>query len=368
MSDKPRLLLWSPLPPPAGGIASWTKRLLESELLDRYDVRVVNTNTGTLHQDDRLGRVKKMLRTLPEWRRALRDFRPDVVHVNTNAHWPGFVKEALAVRLARRAGARTVLHVRGAGLQFLWEHSRWEPVYRRMLGWADQVLVLNQTAADHAGQVGVDHVRRIPNFILRVAEPERDWPPKNRPLRLVFVGWMIRAKGIFELLDAMAAVPDVTAEFVGRWMVEGDGQTSEAAFTAKVEALGIADRVRIVGEVPMEEVWAAYNRADVFVLPSWTEGFPNTLLEAMMAGLPAVVTSVGAMPEAVVDGQTGAVVPKQDVDALTAAIAGLAGDRDQVVAQGQAARARALAEYERSAVVGRLVEIYDDLRVRGSQP
>ncbi|MFK7928728.1 MAG: glycosyltransferase [Myxococcota bacterium] len=360
MSDKPRLLLWSPLPPPAGGIATWTKRLLESELRDRYELRVVDVNAGSMSHDDRLGRIRLALGTLPRWARALREFRPDVVHINTSARWPGLIKDAMAVRLARLSGARTVLHVRGRGLQFLWEHPRWEVVFRRMINWADRLLVLNRVAAEHATRKGFTHVQQVPNFILRRPIPVREWPPFERPLRLLFVGWMISAKGIFELLDAVRATPGVRLTCVGRW-IEGTEASARRQFHDKIDEYGLHDRVHIEGEVPLEQVWQHYERADVFVLPSWSEGFPNTLLESMMAGMPAIVSDAGAMPEAVVDGETGFVVPMRDTDALTAAIRRLATQPELVVRMGEAARARAEQEYERRRVVGLLADIYDEL-------
>ena len=358
--NRPRLLLWSPLPPPAGGIASWTSRLLESHLTQRYEVRVVNTNVGDLGVS-RGSRIARLANTLPHWQAELRRFRPDVVHVNTNGFWPGFLKEAVAVALARMHGVRTLLHFRGEGPQLLWAHRLWVPVFRRLLRLPDAVVVQTREASGFAAARGVERTRVLANFVDRRDAPARDWPVSGRPVRLVFVGWLTRAKGIFELAEAVARVPGVTASLVGRWVVEEGGVTSERRFNSELARLGVADRVTVAPEVPLESVWEHYARADVFVLPSWTEGFPNALLEAMMAGLPAVATPVGAIPEAVVDGETGQLVPVCDVDALAAALMRLVAHPERLVRQGAAARARALARYEREAVVDELADLYDEL-------
>jgi glycosyltransferase involved in cell wall biosynthesis len=136
------------------------------------------------------------------------------------------------------------------------------------------------------------------------------------------------------LLRAAARLPDVDVEVVG------DGADRDALL-ALAETLGTADRVRLPGW--SDAARSALARFDVFCLPSRVEGFPLSIVEAMLAGLPVVATRVGGVPEAVADGKTGLLVPAGDVEALTDALSRLR-DPGLRSSLGAAGRARAAAD------------------------
>lgn len=354
----PRLLMMTPLPPPAGGMATWTVRVLRSSVPWRYQTRIVDTrapNASTSEAGLNLGKLALAGTCYAELIRTLATWRPDVVHVNAAALLPGLYKDLLFVLTARATGAKTVVKLHGSRLERLGR-----PAYalaRRWLRRVDQVYVLSDAQAGRLRDLGIP-AERIGNPVdLR---PEVARRPHDGPVRLLFVGWVMAAKGIDELLEAVARVPEATLTVVGRFVDDDEG-SSEARVRARIDRLGLSGRVRLVGEVPLEEVWGFYEQADVFVLPSWTEGLPNVLLEARMAGLPAVVTPVGAMAEVVRDGVCGRVVPVGDIDALAAALSGLVSDPDARIAMGAAARSSTLVEFETEAVASRLADCYDAL-------
>ncbi|MBN2799778.1 MAG: glycosyltransferase family 4 protein [Deltaproteobacteria bacterium] len=359
---RPRLLLLSPLPPPAGGIASWTERLLESDITRRYEVRVLNTNAGlasTQHPSLSWSKVKTGGRVLGGLARELVRARPDVVHVNTSGWGLGIARDLGVLALARAVGARTVLHFRGSRFT---EGAVPEPTMRRALRGVrrvDLVLALNRPVLDTLRSRGVERAQQINNFIPRRPQVEREHRPEGK-VRVLYVGWVMPAKGILELLEAVAGVDDAELTLLGRF-VDGPDGSSEALVRDAIARLGLGARVQLAGEVPLAQVWSHYEQADVFALPSWTEGFPNVLLESMMSGLPAVATPVGAIPEVIVDGETGLLVPVRDAAGLRDALARLVGDRALRLRMGAAARERALARYEMGVVLGGLADLYDGL-------
>ena len=101
---------------------------------------------------------------------------------------------------------------------------------------------------------------------------------------------------------------------------------------------GVEQALHLTGARPHEEVPDWLRAADIHVLPSWQEGMPNVLLEAMATGLPAVVTPVGGVPEVVRDGVNACLVPVKDADSLAAALIRLVGDGDLRARLGAAAR------------------------------
>ncbi|MBI3158244.1 MAG: glycosyltransferase family 4 protein [Chloroflexi bacterium] len=190
----------------------------------------------------------------------------------------------------------------------------------------------------------------IPNGVSAADYPsvQRDW----RAAELVFTGRVVYQKGLDLLFKALADLKRLD----WRLMVVGDGPRL-ADLQRMAAEFGYAERARFPGWQSRQEVREHLQRANLFVYPSRDEGMPNALLEAMAAGLPAVATRIAGNEELVLDGQTGLLVPPNDVAALQAALAGLIPDADRRRAMGAAALARVQAEY----TLERVAEAYLDL-------
>jgi glycosyltransferase involved in cell wall biosynthesis len=176
-------------------------------------------------------------------------------------------------------------------------------------------------------------------------------PPPPTPTRLCAVGRLIPIKGFDVLLRAFAAarteVPELTLE------IAGDGPLAAELRAAAPDGVTFLGRV-----APIEEV---YERNAIVVAPSRGEGFGMVALEAAERGRATIVSDVGGLPEIVADGETGVVVPSEDVDALARAIAVLARDPELVRQYGHAARRRALDQFSASAAADGVEAVYRDL-------
>lgn len=165
------------------------------------------------------------------------------------------------------------------------------------------------------------------------------------PDRLVvsLVGEVCRRKGQAVLLDAVAKLRADGAARDAVFLIAGEG-SARAELEARAAAHGLADgTVRFLGF--RDDVPDLLADTDLLVLPSFEEGFPNTLLEGMALGLPVVSTPVDGIPELVVDGVTGVLTPPGDAPALATAIGALLGDAARRRALGEAGRARVRAEF-----------------------
>ena len=169
------------------------------------------------------------------------------------------------------------------------------------------------------------------------------------------VGRLAPVKGQRELIAAVRDLgrDDVHVVFLGR-DVERDG-----AFQAELEELGAGLNVHFAGF--RAEAAAALGEADALVLPSWIEGLPLVVLEAMALAKPVVATAVGGTPEAVVDGETGLLVPARDVPALTVALERLVDDEQLRRRLGDAGRSRVESQFSAGAMSQRILEIYGEL-------
>ncbi len=154
------------------------------------------------------------------------------------------------------------------------------------------------------------------------------------PLRVLFVGRLVPEKAPGILLEALAQLPAGTIQA----RIVGAGPLHDLLATRILE-LGLQDSVTLVGPLGQDELPAEYAWADVFCLPSYAEGLPVVLMEAMSTGLPVVTTTITAIPELVEDGVSGSLVPPGRAELVADALAELARDADLRIEQGRRAQA-----------------------------
>jgi colanic acid/amylovoran biosynthesis glycosyltransferase len=179
--------------------------------------------------------------------------------------------------------------------------------------------------------------------------------PGGQPVKLLCVGRLVSLKGQALLLEA-------TAELLARGLdvrltMVGDGPKREELLS-RCEALGLAERVEWAGAVGQDEIPAHYAEADVFCLPSFAEGVPTVLMEAMLTETPVISTRIAGVAELVEDGVSGVLIPPGRTDLLVEAIEGLAGDPARRRDLGAAGRAKVEAEFDTKRSVRRLAELF----------
>jgi len=171
---------------------------------------------------------------------------------------------------------------------------------------------------------------------------------------LLYVGKLVRVKGVRFLVEAMDAVRHEVPSC--QLVIVGAG-TELQALERLVERLHLRENVRFVGEVSNDEVPLLMAAADVFVLPSLSEGFPNVLLEAMAAGLPVVATNVGGIPELVEEGENGFLVQPEDAAGLERRLRDMLADSTLARSIGEANSRKSLG-YKWEDVAAQLEGLY----------
>jgi glycosyltransferase involved in cell wall biosynthesis len=171
------------------------------------------------------------------------------------------------------------------------------------------------------------------------------------------VGRLCDVKGQRELIAALAQLPDTRAVLVGTDLEQGGKFQLE--LEREADRLGVGDRVVFAGR--RDDVSDVLAELDVFALPSWTEGLPLVVLEAMARSRAVVATSVGGTPEIVVDGETGLLVPPRNSAALAAALRRLLGDDELRTQMGDAGYRRVRDRFSAAAMTKRVLEIYDEV-------
>lgn len=245
------------------------------------------------------------------WRLAT---RPGIriVHIHTAAG-RSFPKHLVYAAAARLMGRKVVLHCHASRFR-VWFGEQSPSRQRRILSRMrklDRLVCLSQAWKDYFVSIGLPEDRVV---VLNNITPEAPagLPPRVRPpLRLLFLGEIGPRKGVFDLLEAMKGIPEGV-------MLDIGGNKMEEELRDAIRKGGLGDRVCFHGFVSGDQKRQLLSRAHVFVLPSYNEGLPIGILEAMSYGCAVISTPVGGIPEVVA--QNGILVPPGDVDALREAI------------------------------------------------
>lgn len=380
-----RLLLVSPKPPPNGGIGRWTVLMLRwLRNQNGVELRHVDISPRWRAIDD-VGFIKRLagggLQGVRDASRVLRQlicFQPDVLHLTTSGSLAA-LRDVVVLVLARCFHARTVYHIRIGRLPQLVGTSSWEwRLLHRAMRLADKVVVIEQPSELALKSVlPAEKLLRLPNAIdleglgaegrgqkaegsgrSSAVRGQSSVASASVVHRVLYLGWVIPTKGMRELVEAWSELN------LSQWELLVAGPGNEAYRKELGGVAGERGNLRFLGEVSPAEARRQMQRADLFVLPTYTEGFPNVILEAMAAGKTIVATGVGAIPEMLEADSAepcGVVIEPHNIPALAQALRRVMDDGALRADLGRRARARVERCYDTNIVFPRLLTVWREL-------
>ncbi|AWJ86703.1 glycosyl transferase family 1 (plasmid) [Azospirillum sp. TSH58] len=281
--------------------------------------------------------------------------KAQLVHIHM-AEYGSVLRKGLIVAMASLFRVPVVLHLHGGRFPKHYEDakplSRW--AIRHMMEMTSEVVVLGEYWRNWVVTT-FPAVRRT--TLLHNAVPGPETIPERAedgPVRLLFLGRLIKLKGIDVLLDALAS--EACRSRSWQLTIAGDGDLE--TYRAQAKALGLEDRVRFTGWLDQTGCRKELVQAHVLVQPSMFEGLPMSVLEAMANGLTIVATPVGSVGDAIADEETGLLVPPGDRAALAEALARVIDDAELRRRLGQGARRRFERQFDIAVYRERIVEIY----------
>ena len=327
-----KILLASPYGGIPGGISRWTGHIVD--YYNRHgksdcDLKIfpmqrsvfVNINSSMLYR--LRWAVKDYSKLISLFRKEITSNHYDILHLTSSASI-SLLKDFIMLRMARRRGIKTIIHFRFGRIPELIEKNNWEwKLLKIVVKLADKVIVIDKASYNTLIKTGFNNVVLLPN---PVAPAVLNIVASNSSIKreqgvVLFVGHVVKTKGIFELIEACKQIPNIKLRIVGHIEAETRLKIEDVSNNAKW--------IEIIGEEPYDEVIKEMLRCDIFVLPTYTEGFPNVILESMACGCAIVASSVGAIPEMLEDEndkKCGLQVAPQDVIGLCSAVKSLLYD------------------------------------------
>lgn len=344
-----KVLLVSALPPPEGGIATWTERYLEY----CYDHCIDTTMVNIALSGDRGQKINSSINIKDEVVRTLRVLKKmigcvncdsiSVTHINTSCGAFGIFRDLLCIKVAYKK-TPIVLHFhcnienRVYGKIRLW-------VLKRMITMADRVLVLNSTSKQFISKISEKIPIVLPNFI------NSNYLVEKHQIRsiikeIIFVGHVQMTKGCKEILEAASQLPGIHFTLIG-------------PIADEIAKLPCPENVSMIGVLSHDEVKNYLIDADLYLFPSYTEGFSQSLTEAMATGLPSVATEVGANKDMLED-KGGVIIPVKNTEAIIKAIRALSSSTDRKKMSEWAIN-KVKKCYLTEQVMNRLINIYSEV-------
>jgi glycosyltransferase involved in cell wall biosynthesis len=343
-----------PIPPFTGGIGSYLNGLRDSACFRKLNIDYLNTaiprpfkNLSFLRWLVSLGFFLKLLA-------KLLTFRYRLVHLHASAGI-SFLEKSLMLICCRLFGARTVIHLHSGIFPQFYEKTWLKGPVSFFLDHADAVFAVSAESGDFLESITDTPVYTVPNCVHPCFFEVR--PRQDISRNLLYTGHVEPEKGIFELIQAVDLLRK--RGYDGRVVLAG-GQKSQGSLSRVRNCIAKAELedVEMPGELTPGAIAELCRLSGIFVLPSHGEGQPVALLEAMAAGLAVVATRVGGIPDIVIDGENGLLVPPRNPEQLAEKINTLLEDPGLCRRMGEQNRRQMLETHHADRVGETVAELY----------
>ncbi len=378
-----RVLFYAPQPPPYSGPEIATQMILRTWARTPRSVDLIPVSSKV--RPSNLGKGRFDLAGLRGFAAAYRRFlaalirqKPDKVYLLLSSSKVGFLRDSLLILTAWLWRKRVIAHYRGGNFhRFFAGRSRWFAAYIRFILRRVNTIIVQAARLRNMfqGAAPEERVRVLYNGIDAASIPARQRDFQG-PLTLLFMGHVAYSKGFYELVKAFQQLRGeglfrllvAGTRISEREIVEGFLADEDLAFyrahAARIEreiddflAESQGKDVDYLGVVPSSEKQALFDRVDLVVLPSYTEGFSMTVLEAMANGIPVVVSKVGAFPEVIQPDQNGWLTDAGRPEQLAVTLREAASDPARLARMGQNNRREALERYSLETITFQMEQI-----------
>lgn len=351
-AKRPKILMIGTDPASKGGISSVIRMYEQGGLFKKSMYLSSYTDGGAikklLYYGGFLGRFLSTLMQKPSL---------ELIHIHT-ASYASFTRKSLVVLLAKLFGKKVILHVHGAEFSVFYQKSGFfrQKWISGILNRCDCLIALStQWKQDLLKISPKANVRVLYNpTILRNVSFEPGLPHQDESVKFLFMGRIGKRKGVYDILESMQRVNASNVEI----HLYGDGEIEQ--LQTLVAQKGLENSVKVCGWIDGSRKDSTFRDANVLLLPSYNEGLPISVLEAMAYGLPVLATDVGGIAEAVEEGKNGFLIKPGECMELTERIERLANSADLRLKMGQAGYEIAAERFSLPVIIEQLESLYDE--------
>lgn len=284
-----------------GGISEFIKIVEGSQINKYYKLKVLDTFKISKKNESKLSvsNIYNVILNIVDLIDIILIEKVNICHINTSSYW-GFYEKSLYVIICRICGIKTILHIHGGGFEEFYngENRLMKMYIKNILKISSRVIVLSEKWADFTKRISKgSYIIIIPNMV----KIEKNYVKENinDAIEIIFVGDINQNKGIRDLLEVFKKNPRQKAIL----NVCGDG-TLLKELSQNISS----ESIKYHGRVNKSKLIAIYKRSQIFILPSYHEGLPFAMLEAMSYQLAIIITSVGGIPDVIKDGYNGILI------------------------------------------------------------
>ena len=361
-----KILIIGALPPPYHGVTVFNEGLLNSKISDVYKLYYLDisdrrdlANLGRLD----LQNIYLALKNLWNLMKLCIKKKPELVYLPI-AQNIAYLRDGMFIVIGKFfSKAKIIIHLHGGYFKEYYNHTNW--FMRRFIDFTMKQVDAAIVVGNRLGYIfdgWVKNIHVVPNgisFNPRLGDKFK----KNRNTLIVsYLGNLLESKGVLDTIKAAKIVvdkfPNMQFKFAGSWWVQKP-ETKKSAFRF-IRKNHLENKIEFVGRVLGDEKEEFLVDTDIFVFPSWREGHPIVIIEAMAAGCPVIPTkNVGAIPETVTDGKTGILVEKKNPKAIAEAIIKLIEDPELRVKMGMAGRKRYEQYYTQEKNIENMIKVFE---------
>lgn len=365
-----KILIIGPMPPPTGGMQTVMEQMMHLNMKN-YESIQFNVSKNKIIKSNILFNSINFIYRCVKLFVYLLIFNPAIVHIHIAAD-KDVLQKSVFHKICKIMNKKIVLHTHGSRFKEWYKslNDGQRVKIKELFNESSGVIVLSESWKEYYSSISNN--KNI--FVINNAIEDIDFKkykriyPKNEHI-VLFLSSVCKRKGVYDLLKAIKNInnPKDTSKEISKvkFVFVGPYEDKEEFFK-EVDRLGIKDRCIFVGEVLGKERFKYFASADIFVLPSYAEGLPVAILEAMSFGLPIISTTVGAIPE-VVKRENGILIKPGDINALKNAILKLSASDSSLknnsipVSYNKNNKDKINKNYTQKIFKSKLVEAYDQI-------
>lgn len=285
-----------------GGIAMWTEHILEyynKNKISNIELKWLNSQSKGTEVFENTPLIKRLiigvhkhLPFLKTLKTVLKESKYDLVHYTSSASL-SLIKDIICINIIHKNNTKVIIHFHFGRIPDIFSKNCVERfLITKVINYADGVVVIDNKSYSTLVEYGFSNIYLLPNPLSEdiVEYIENNHLPRKER-EILFVGHIVEGKGVFELIEACKQIPNIHITILGKGYSDVLNRLKDKA------GARLMPNINFIGVKPQKTVIDNMLQCSLFVLPTYTEGFPNVIIESMACGCPIITTDVGAIPE-----------------------------------------------------------------------